>query len=162
MMDVKKDFVAQAIFEYEAMSAEEQGKMILEMLSDQPILMGFITNLADDFSDDEHDTLVDSLVILVNAFISAGIPVDMVPLEIVDDVVAEKVDGYEQAEDDSKQNDLIDSPMVYEDLKARAAVKCKFSVEDNESRENFNMVLNTIISIVERSISYGMQKENGK
>lgn len=163
MTTVKKDFVALAIFDYEALSDAQQGKLILDILVDQPVLMGFITNLSDDFGDDEHETLVDSLAILINAFIGAGIPVDMIPQEIVDEVIEEKVRGYEKLKkeeenDEAAEEGLVDSPMVYEDLKARAAIKCKFAVNDIQSRTNFNMVLNTIISIVERSISYGMQK----
>ncbi len=153
MEHVKKDFVAQSIFDFEAMNDGEQGKLILEILVDQPILMGFVTNLADDFNDDEHETIVDSIAILINAFIAAGIPVDMIPREIVDEVIDEKVQGY-----NNEEADLIDSPLVYEDLQARAAIKCKFDPEDEVSKENFNMVLNTIISIVERAISHSMQK----
>lgn len=161
MKQVKKDFVAQSIFDYEAMDNAEQGKLILEILEDQPILMGFVTNLADDFGDEEHETIVDSIAILINAFIAAGIPVDMIPQEIVDDVIEEKVEGYNKDEND-KEGDLIDSPLVYEDLKARAYVKCKFHPEDTVSKDNFNMILNTIISIVERAISHSMQKGDNK
>lgn len=161
MKPVKKDFVAQSIFDYEAMDSAEQGKLILEILEDQPVLMGFVTNLADDFEDEEHETIVDSIAILINAFIAAGIPVDMIPQEIVDEVIEEKVEGYNK-EEKEREADLIDSPLVYEDLKARASVKCKFHPEDNVSKENFNMILNTIISIVERAISHSMQKVDSK
>lgn len=161
MKPVKKDFVAHSIFDYEAMDSAEQGKLILEILEDQPVLMGFVTNLADDFSDEEHETLIDSIAILINAFIAAGIPVDMIPQEIVDDVIEEKVEGYNKEEKDAEA-DLIDSPLVYEDLQARAVLRCKFSAEDEIARSNFNMILNTIISIVERAISHSMQKVDNK
>lgn len=161
MKQVKKDFVAQSIFDYEAMNDAEQGKLILEILEDQPVLMGFVTNLADDFGDEEHETIVDSIAILINAFIAAGIPVDMIPQEIVDDVIEEKVEGYNK-ENQEEEADLIDSPLVYEDLLARAIVKCKFNPEDKVSKENFNMILNTVISIVERAISHSMQKVDSK
>lgn len=161
MEHVKKDYVAQSIFDYEAMDNTEQGKLILEILEDQPVLMGFVTNLADDFGDEEHETIVDSIAILINAFIAAGIPVDMIPQEIVDEVIEEKVEGYNKEEKD-RQADLIDSPLVYEDLKARAIVKCKFEAEDIVSKDNFNMILNTIVSIVERAISHSLQKVDSK
>tara|TARA_R110002072_G_scaffold188717_2_gene345388 strand:- start:4 stop:489 length:486 start_codon:yes stop_codon:yes gene_type:complete len=161
MKQVKKDFVAQSIFDYEAMNDGEQGKLILEILEDQPVLMGFVTNLADDFSDAEHETIVDSIAILINAFIAAGIPVDMIPQEIVDDVIEEKVEGYNKEESENEE-ELIDSPLVYEDLQARAVIKCKFQADDDLSKQNFNMILNTVISIVERSVSYSMQKAQAK
>ena len=76
--------MAEAIADYEAMTAAEQGKMVVQILEDQPVLMGFITNLADDFSDSEHEALVDSAVILIDAFVAAGIPVQMVPHQMVE------------------------------------------------------------------------------
>ena len=155
---MKKDFIAEAIFEYEAMTAKEQGKLVLQILEDQPVLMGFITNLADDFSDEAHETLVDSLAILINAFIAAGIPVDLIARDTVDEVIDEKVEKYDQAESEKGVEDLVDSPLVLEDLKARALLKGKFDKDDEEGKANFSMVLDTVITIVERSVAYGMEK----
>lgn len=159
---MKKDFIAEAIFEYEAMSPGEQGKMVLQLLEDQPVLMGFITNLADDFTDDAHETLVDSLAILINAFIAAGIPVEMVARDLVDEIIDEKVAKYDEAAKADKEEDLVDSPLVLEDLKARALLKGNFAKDDEESKGNFAMVLDTIITIVERSVAYQMEKHQEK
>ena len=39
--------------------------------------MGFITNVEEEFSDSQHEALVESLLILTNAFIAATVPVGM-------------------------------------------------------------------------------------
>ncbi|HAD97871.1 MAG TPA: hypothetical protein DCG19_10730 [Cryomorphaceae bacterium] len=164
MTQTKKDFVAEAIADYEAMTAAEQGKMVVQILEDQPVLMGFITNLADDFSDSEHEALVDSAVILIDAFVAAGIPVQMVPHQMVEEVINEKVDQYNKKDEHEELSseavrDVSDSPLVFEDLKNRAVFKSNLSEEDEAGRQNFNIVLDTIISIIERSAAATMEKK---
>ncbi len=156
--------MAEAIADYEAMTAAEQGKMVVQILEDQPVLMGFITNLADDFSDSEHEALVDSAVILIDAFVAAGIPVQMVPHQMVEEVINEKVDQYNKKDEHEELSseavrDVSDSPLVFEDLKNRAVFKSNLSEEDEAGRQNFNIVLDTIISIIERSAAATMEKK---
>ncbi|MEQ9261927.1 MAG: hypothetical protein RLP14_02080 [Owenweeksia sp.] len=160
----KKDFVAETIADYEAMSAKEQGQMVVQILDDQPVLMGFITNLADDFSDSEHAALVDSAVILINSFIAAGIPIQMVPHQIVEEVINEKVDRYDQKEQEDTLTteaviDFVDSPLVFEDLRNRALFKSDLPEEDEEARQSFDIVLDTVISIIERSAAATMEEK---
>ncbi len=165
MKQTKTDFVAIAIADYEAMSQEEQGKMIINVLEDQPALMGFITNLADDFDDTEHEVLVDSAVILINAFISAGIPVEMVPHQMIEEVIKDKVDSYEaKTKDINEINktsllDLSDSPKVFEDLMVRALFKTKSTEVTPMEQLNFYMSLDIVVSIIERSVAYEMEKK---
>ena len=156
--------MAEAIADYEAMTAAEQGKMVVQILEDQPVLMGFITNLADDFSDSEHEALVDSAVILIDAFVAAGIPVQMVPHQMVEEVINEKVDQYNKKDEHEELSSeavrvVSDSPLVFEDLKNRAVFKSNLSEEDEAGRQNFNIVLDTIISIIERSAAATMEKK---
>lgn len=165
MKQPKKDFVAIAIADYEAMSQPEQGKMVVQILEDQPILMGFITNLADDFTDAEHEALVDSAVILINAFVSAGIPIELVPHQMVEEIITERMEAYEKKADDDKDllegqvSKVSDSPLVFEDLKNRAVFKTKEDDADEADRQNFLVALDTIISIIERSASISMEKK---
>lgn len=165
MKQPRKDFVAVAIADYEAMSQQEQGKMIVQILEDQPILMGFITNLADDFSEEEHEALVDSAVILINAFISAGIPVELVPHQMLEEVINDRMDAYEKKAKEvenlpeGEMIKLSDSPLVFEDLKNRALFKTKSVDLDEVDRQSFNVALDTIISIIERSVSISMEKK---
>lgn len=156
MKQPKKDFVAEAIADYEAMSQEEQGQMLVQILEDQPILMGFITNLADDFSETAHSAIVDSAVILINAFIAAGIPVQMIPHQLVEEVIDEKVKSYEEKEQQNALDletmmELSDSPLVFQDLKNRAFFKSNLKEQDRVTLQNFNIVLDTIISLIERA-----------
>lgn len=148
-----RDFVAEAIADYEAMAQEERSKLLLSILEDQPYLMGFLTNLADDFSDSVHEALVESTVILINAFVSAGIPVGAVPQAIIDEVVEEKVEQYEETGADEQTKEKRDSPLVFEDLRNRALFHSNLDVKDELSAHNFELVLNTIVSSIERAVA---------
>lgn len=164
MLDTKRDFIAESIADYEAMKQQERGQLIVQILEDQPVLMGYITNLADDFTDEEHEALVDSTVILINAFIAAGIPVQMVPHQLVEEVINEKVSVYESKAEEAEiiedWKEISDSPKVFEDLRNRAFFKSGMSGADETGHHNFNIVLDTVITMVERSA--GLETETAE
>lgn len=156
-----RDFIAEAIAEYEAMPTEQRSQLLLSILDDQPYLMGFITNLSDDFGDAAHDSLVESTVILINAFVSAGIPVGAIPQAIIEEVIEEKVEAYENLKETAGWDENIsDSPKVFEDLRNRALFYSDFDSEEPEEKHNFEFVLNTIVSAVERSVSVEINSNN--
>ncbi len=161
MKHPNKDFVAVAIADFEAMSQQEQGQLLVQVMEDQPVLMGFVTNLADDFSDSEHEVLVDSIVILINAFVSAGIPISLIPQQMLEEVINERVDKYEEHADELEGDiarELSDSPLVFEDLRNRALFKSDLAEEDLAARQRFSLILDTLIAIVERSVSVEISK----
>ncbi len=155
-MDTKKrDHIAEAIADYHAMNPEEQGQMIARVMEDQPYLMGFLTNIADDFNDEQHEALVDSVMILLNAFIAAGMPVSMIPAPVVDEIIKEKAEAYEEAK---KYEVYTDSPKVFDDLKNRAIFKAKLDKSSADEQANFNLVLDVLISLIERMADYDQRK----
>ncbi len=155
MKHQNKDFIAETIADYEAMKADEQGALLLQIMDDQPVLMGFITNLADDFSDSEHEALVGATVVLINAFVSAGIPVHMVSHQLVDEVIHERLEVYETQKREVDGTLIVEqisaSPKVFEDLRNYALFKSRLAEADYEAQESFAVALDTIIALVERS-----------
>lgn len=159
-MDSKKrDHIAEAIADYHAMSSEEQGQMIARVMEDQPYLMGFLTNIADDFNDDQHEALVDSVMILLNAFIAAGMPISMIPAPVVEEIIKEKAEAYEGAE---KHEVHSDSPKVFDDLKNRAIFKAKLDKAAADDQANFNLILDVLISLIERMADYDQNQVEEK
>lgn len=163
----KRDLIAESIADYDAMKQEQQGKLLVQVLEDQPILLGYITNLADDFSDSEHEALVESTLILINAFVAAGIPVAMVPHQVVEEVIKEKVDAYEQKDEQDEldvesMKEISDSPKVFEDLRNRAMFKAEMDPQNEQRIYNFNVVLDTVVSMIERSAAAEINKDEKK
>ena len=157
MQHPNKDFIAEAIADYEAMKPEEQGQLLVQILEDQPILMGFITNLADEFNDEEHEALVTATVVLINAFVSAGVPVSLIPHQMVEEVIQERLDIYEEKKREVDETipveELSDSPKTFADLRNYAFFKSELAQDAYERREQFDISLNTIISMIERSVA---------
>lgn len=164
MKHQNKDFIAVAIADYEAMPPEEQAKLLIQILDDQPILMGFITNLSDEFSDDEHEALVGATVVLITAFISAGIPVHIISHQMVDEVIHERLEAYEEKarsiDDTLVIEQISDSPKVFEDLTNYGLFKSDLAQDKYERREAFAIALDTIIAMVERSAAAEIKDAN--
>mgnify|MGYP000547623372 CR=1 FL=1 len=164
MSNFKRDHIAASIADYEAMKDSERGQLLGQILEDQPMLMGFLTNLADDFSDSEHETLVDSAVILINAFIAAGIPVKTVPDGLIKEVIEEKVTRFEELSpeneaEEEKWNELSDSPVVLQDLRARALVKSDLREESTLGQQNFLLILDAVLAMIERTASLTVEEK---
>lgn len=163
MKPTQRDLIAESIADYESMSDTERGKMTITMMEDQPVLMGFITELADDFTDEEHETLVDSVVILSQAFVAAGIPIDLIPKQLVNEVIEEKTDLYENRSmrAPAEAENFTDSPKVFQDLRHRAILRAGLAKEPIQAQTNYCLVLDTIITIIERSITAEYNKGEG-
>jgi hypothetical protein len=167
MSEFKRDHIAASIADYEGMSDTDRGQLLAQILEDQPMLMGFLTNLADDFSDSEHESLVDSSVILVNAFVAVGIPVPTVPDAMIKEVIEEKVAQYEDlvAKGEVNATDMSaisDSPVVLQDLRARALVKSDLNQEGALGQQNFLLILDSVLAMVERSASLTVQQKESE
>ncbi len=159
----QRDIIAENIADYEVMKQGERGQLLVQILEDQPILMGFITNLADDFSESEHEALVDSAVILLNSFVAAGIPIEIIPHQMTEEVIKERLAVYEEAANSENGEILVkevaDSPLVFKDLRNRAFFKSDLMEKEAERRQSFSIALDTIIAIIERSASVQMEKQ---
>jgi len=159
MKPTQRDFIAESIADYEAMNDAERGKMTLSLMEDQPVLMSFITELADDFSDAEHAALVDSVIVLIQAFIAAGIPLDMLSKQLVNEVIEEKAATLEE-QDETYRIEQVDSPKVFIDLENWALFKAGLAQAEPLAKRNYALVLDTLITMVERSITQPAGNQN--
>lgn len=159
MQDKKRDHIAEAIADYDALTEAEKGKLLINLLEDQPYLMGFITNVADDFSEAHHEALVNSTIILINAFIAAGMPFALVPAKLLEEVISEKSEQYAgKNSEDEQPTAITDSPLVFEDLHKRAIIKAGLTKAEPLEKHNFSLMLDVIITIVERMVDYQRQR----
>jgi len=158
-MQNKRDFVGEAITEYLGMEPQEQGAMVARVMEDQPFLMGFLTDIAEEFSDEQHEVLVDSVMILLNAFIAAGMPVGSIPGPAIHDVIEERTLAYADA--DPLLPEVSDNPKVFQDLRNLAIVRADLNVDDDEALANYNVVLDILITAIEKMVDYDQgQKKN--
>jgi hypothetical protein len=159
MKTTKRDHFAEAIVDYNAMSPQEQGVLIAQVMDDQPFLMGFLTNVADDFSDEQHKSLVDSVMILLTAFVAANMPTGLIPAPALEEVIKEKAEAYQDA--DALQPEVSESPKVFQDLRNLAIYKADLNVDDGIGLNNFNLVLDILITTIERMVDFEQSQQKG-
>lgn len=152
------DYVAEAITEYMALPPEEQGALVARVMEDQPYLMGFLTDIAEEFSDEQHEVLVDSVMILLNAFIAAGMPVSSIPGPALHEVIEDRTEAYADA--DPLLPEASDNPKVFQDLRNLAIVQADLNVDDPLALANYNVVLDILITAIERMVDYDQQQKD--
>jgi len=117
-IDIQKGIVDALFSELDSLDAPGLGKRISIMMDEQPHLMGFLFNLDDDFSEDEHTFILKSAIVIRDVFISAGIPLDVVENESIEQIVEDRVERYnrlvEEERNDAETWELeAFSPVLY-------------------------------------------------
>lgn len=167
MSEIQRDHIAESIADFEAISAKEKAALLGQIMEDQPMIFGFLMNLADDFSDDEHEALIDSIMIVINAFIAAGISINTIPDELIKEVIEEKVKKYDELEKQNKSGvevagGISDSPKVFQDLYNRALFKTKLKDMEVADQQNFYLILDTLLTLIERMAATILQDNEEK
>ena len=91
-IDIQKGIVDALFSELDSLDAPGLGKRISSLMDEQPHLMGFLFNLDDDFSEDEHTFILKSAIVIRDVFISAGIPLDVIENASIEQIVEDRVE----------------------------------------------------------------------
>jgi hypothetical protein len=147
--------IIDALFsELDALSPPDLGKRISRFVDEQPHLMGFMFNLDDDFSEESHNYLLKSAIVIRDVLVGAGIPLKVVDNQVIEQIVDDRVDRYDSLSGiEAKVEDymtLSSSPQMLE-----AVVK---HAKSND--ENLILIIDVIISVLEESAAD--QKERSK
>ena len=95
-IEIQKGIVDALFTELNNLDAPGLGGRISTMMDEQPELMGFVFNLDEDFTEDEHTFLIKAVIVIRDVFISAGIPLDIVANESIEQIVEDRVKLYDQ------------------------------------------------------------------
>ena len=129
---------------------QEMGQRISQLMDEQPHAMGFLFNLDEDFSEDEHNFILKSAVVIRDVFISAGIPFDLVYADKIEEIVQELVSAYDKlAETDGTNNfkswvENANSPVLFESV-------LKHNPAKTDVEQEMALVIDLIIGIFEEA-----------
>ena len=117
-IEIQKSIVDALFTELDSLDAPNLGKRISTLMDEQPHLMGFLFNLDEDFSEDEHTYILKSAIVIRDVFISAGIPLDVVHNSSIEQIVEDRVEHYNRlVEEDRNDAETWEleafSPMLY-------------------------------------------------
>ena len=168
-MGSKKDFLITAKSALDSLDGIEYQEKLNDFLDEQPYLVGFLYNLADDFSEDEHEAIMRAAVLLREAFELSGIPIGMVTQGVLNDVIEEKVQDFEKTESkggimDMLISDISNSPAVFDALVGYIREDVKNGLPKNhEGLQNVFILLEILIRVYEESVLIDNSKpENGQ
>lgn len=162
------DALESSIRELRLTSESDWTAMLTETMDEQPHLMAFIMNLADDFSEEVHEQLMKSTVVLSIAFKKAGIQIELITPAGLDKILEEKVEAYEALADEENLSpehlsDVANSPEVFERIRNWFASELGDHMPLlDESQNNIGLLVDVIISCMEEFAVDPMQSEGAK
>lgn len=149
------DALESAIRELKLTSEAQWTQMLGEVMDEQPHLMSFIMNLADDFSEEVHEQLMRATVLLSIAFKKTGIQIELITPAGLDKVLEEKVEAYESLAEEEELNpellsEVANSPLVFERIRKWFAAELgEYMPLLEESQNNIGLLVDVIISSME-------------
>lgn len=153
------DALESAIREIKLIGDDQWRTMLGQAMEEQPHLMAFLINISDDFTEEVHEQLLRITVLLAIAFQKAGININLITPASLDKVIEEKVDAYEELEEELEDEDeleveamkeLANSPIVFDRI--RKWVDEELGIIKPtlvETRTNINLMVDIIISVLE-------------
>lgn len=136
-------------------SDEDFGKRISALMDEQPHLVGFIFNLDEEFTEEEHQELIKAAIVIRDVFVSAGMPLNMVVGPEIDAVIEEEVEQFSQFADEEVSLEAMaancSSPDLFRSILKNIAMK-------KEALHNMGLILSVIIRLFEEAA--GNKNEN--
>lgn len=133
---------------------QEQLERLLEWGEQQPHLYGFIINLADDFSSEEHEALTFLPLLLEEAFRRMGLPAHEVDPKMLDRAMKEHLDEY---------GNRIEKPMedgswrMPDELRKAWELLSNSQTGSMQEREDVELVTRIIVAAYEQAVPENLQ-----
>lgn len=167
-MASQNDFLQKAKAQLDSLDGAKYQDKVNDFLDSQPYLVGFLYNLADDFTEEEHEAIMRCAVLLLEAFELSNIPIGMVTQGVLNDVIEEKVEVFDSVSllggtQDTLLSDITDSPQVFDALVGfiRDDIR-KGLPKDEEGLQNVFILLEILIRVFEESVIMETPKDDAK
>lgn len=138
-------------------SADVLEQEISELLDEQPYLMGFLFNLAEEFTEEEYDLLMRCCLALNKSLSAAGLFFEMISPEMLEAIIKQKVtdfEGYGDEDnflDDAKMFEKASSPVVLKQLQVYLDDNL-YQIENTaENRSGMLLIVSVLIELFETS-----------
>jgi hypothetical protein len=137
----------------------DYAKDISQLLDEEPYLMGFLFNLADDFSEQGHELLLRATLALRQSLAHSGLFFKMISPSVLEETLKLQVQAFEELQGD---NETIDeetiythasSPVVLRELKNFITQNTFDAAPDEQTDESLLLILSTVIEVLEKSAS---------
>lgn len=156
MSEKYKGAVSALYHNLKGVSDKEFGERLSSMMDEQPHLMGFLFNLDEEFSEEEHQELIKACLVIRDVFITAGMPLNMVVGSDIDSMIEEEVERFNKL---SERGEItIESMTVNSSSPELYAAILKNIAAEEESVHNLGIIIGVIIRLMEEAA--GNQHKN--
>ncbi len=139
-------------------TAQEMGQRISQLMDEQPHAMGFLFNLDEDFTEEEHNYILKSAIVVRDVFISAGIPFDVVYTDKIEEIIAELVKTYDKLAEKEETNLLknwienANSPILFDSV-------LQHNPAQTDVQQEMALIIDLIIGIFEEATAETKDKQ---
>lgn len=152
MAEKSASVLQEALIKLDLMNEEAYHNQVASMLDEQPHIMGFLFNLADDFSEEAHDLLVRLTMALFYGMRQTGLEFSMIDAQMLEEMLAKKVEEIEAIDEEDQ---AFDEVAFLKDASSPATVSSMLefvadhSQMDETQRNNALLVLSAITELFE-------------
>ena len=154
--NIKGGVIASLYQNMQSVSDKDFGDRISAIMDEQPHLTGFVFNLDEEFTEEEHHEIIKATLVIRDVFVTAGMPMNLVSGSEIDAVVEEEVDHFNELGESYTFEEMLnksDSPEMIKEV-----VK-NMNVSEN-SLPNIGLVINIIIRVLEEAAA--TEEKEGK
>ena len=152
MTERSASVLQEALIKLDLMNDQAYQNQVAALLDEQPHLMGFLFNLADDFSEEAHDLMVRLTMALFQGLQASGLQFSMINAQMLEEMLAKKVGEMEAIDVD---NQAFDEVAFLKDASSPATVQSmlQFMADnatlDETERNNSLLVLSAVTELFE-------------
>ena len=134
------------------MSEQQRMQKLMEWSEEQPHLIGFLVNLADDFPSREHQALSLLPLVVQESFRRMGMSVDTVAPDLLQKCIEEQVGNAEKKEQAEEE-----SARMLQELQRIWEFFSDLDAGQMDDREDVALILRILLSAFERSVPEQLQ-----
>jgi len=132
---------------FQELNPQERLNILLNWGEEQPHLYGFIINLSDDFTDEEHEALSFLPLLLTEVFRKTGLIIGSIEPAIIEKSIEEHSKGQDPEGSSLMQKELV---KAWEDL-------AKVETDSYLSRPEMTLISAILVSTFEKSVPEKLQ-----
>ncbi len=160
MQEKTSTWLQQTLIKLDLGKEEEYQNEVSELLEEQPYLMGFVFNLAEDFSEETHELIIRATIALQKSLAHTGLFFKVITTKQLEDVLDDKIKAFEELENDDPEGfteeaiiDAGSSPIALHSLYNFIDQNTSERELPFEHRTSLLLVLSAIIELFEMAAS---------
>jgi len=160
MQEKSSAWLQQTLLKLDLGKEADYQRKVSELLEEQPYLMGFVFNLAEDFTEETHELIIRAILALQESLAHAGLFFKVITTQQLEEVLDDKIKAFETLENEGPESfteeniiDKASSPIALNSLYKFVDENANEFELPFEHRTSLLLVLSAIIELFEIAAS---------